>query len=356
MSKRMLIVLAASLILFIWLALQAGASAEPNLLGIGQPAPDFALKDLSGQTRSLKDYRGRITVIGFIATQCPVSNAYNERMRAIAGEYQARHVAFLGINSNRTEPLSEVREHAAKNKLAFTILKDEGSKVAGLYGATHTPEMFVIDTEGMLRYHGRIDHSIEPSRVKRSDLRQALDELLAGKPVSTPETKAFGCQIKRDRATTTAQAASPASKSEPQIALLKPAEFLKLKEQAHGQVLVINFWATWCGPCVAEFPEFVALDQKYRSQGVKIIGISADETGDIKSKVIPFVKEAKARFAIFVQDVEDPQEMIDVVSKDWPGVLPATFVFDKQGKLAYSRFGIIDRDQLVAALESALKS
>lgn len=146
-----------------------------------------------------------------------------------------------------------------------------------------------------------------------------------------------------------------AAMATPNIALLKPADFNKFKDAMRGQVLVINFWATWCGPCVAEFPEFVALDKKYRDKGVKIVGISADEVADLKLKVIPFIKQHKVEFEMVIQDTEDPQEMIDVVHKDWPGTLPATFVYDKQGNLAYHRFGIIDRDLLVAAIEKALQ-
>jgi len=149
--------------------------------------------------------------------------------------------------------------------------------------------------------------------------------------------------------------AATAKAAAPKVGLLKPADFAKFKDAANGQVLVINFWATWCGPCVAEFPEFVMLDKKYRGKGVKFVGISADEIADLKTKVIPFIKEHKPAFEMVIQDTEDPQEMMDAVAKDWPGTLPATFVFDKQGKLAYTRFGIIDRDLLVGEIEKALK-
>jgi peroxiredoxin len=89
---------------------------------------------------------------------------------------------------------------------------------------------------------------------------------------------------------------------------------------------------------------------------VRFVGISADDVSDLQLKVVPFVKERKVKFDIFIQDVEDPQEMIDVVDKKWGGELPATFVYDRQGKLVFTRFGIIDRDQLIQAIENALKS
>jgi len=378
---------------------QTATTAPP---AIGGAAPDFTLKDLDNKTHSLKDHRGQTAVIVFISTECPFSNAYTDRLRAIAGDYASKNVALIGINSNPAESPAQIREHARENKLDFAILKDEGSRTADAYGATRTPEVFVVDAAGVLRYSGRIDNSKDTARVNRNDLREALDEMIAGKPVSVAKTKSFGCPIKMLRknnavsggeqpgveetsftrsndplrfassfvpqkkpaaktavtkkpAAKTAAAKKPAAKAAPTVALLKPADFNKFKHAANGKVLVINFWATWCGPCVVEFPEFVALDKQYRDQGVKIVGISADDIPDIKPKVIPFVKQQKAMFDILVQDTEDPQEMIDVVHKDWQGILPATFVYDKQGNLIYKRFGIIDRDELVAEIQKALK-
>jgi hypothetical protein len=134
----------------------------------------------------------------FIATRCPFSNAYNGRMEKLSADYAGQNVEFLGINSNEGEPAPAVVEHARSHGLTFPILKDPGSKVADLYGAQRTPEIFVLDGSGALRYHGRIDeNSQEPAGVKSPDLRNALDALIAGRPVPAPETKAFGCSIKR---------------------------------------------------------------------------------------------------------------------------------------------------------------
>jgi peroxiredoxin len=322
------------------------AQAQSGALVIGESAPDFTLTDLSGKKHSLRDYRGKTVIVGFFSTECPIVNAYHERIRALAAEYAKREVALLGIYPNSAEPLAAVKARTTRQKFSFAVLKDEGNQVADLYRAQSTPEMFVIDGEGKLRYHGRIDNSPEPARVRRHDLRAALDEILAGKPVSVTETRAFGCAIKRGQ--TTAQNKAGA------IALLKPAEFAKLREQSRGQVLVVNFWATWCGPCVAEFPEFVMLDEKYRSKGVRIIAISADEPAELQSKVVPFIRKQQARFEVYVQDVDDPEEMIRQIGSEWSGALPATFVYDKEGRLSYSSLGIIDRDKLTAALETAL--
>jgi len=149
---------------------------------------------------------------------------------------------------------------------------------------------------------------------------------------------------------------SDQSQSKPSIGLLRVPDVAKLREQTHGHVLVINFWATWCHGCVGEFPDLVALDNQYREKGVKIIGISLDKTSDIDSKIVPFIKKSGGRFDILVPDMDDPQPIIDAVTKHWTGAMPATFIFDQQGKLAYERFGVINRDQVIGVLESMLKS
>jgi peroxiredoxin len=169
-------------------------------LKIGAPAPDFTLPSArDGAALALKELsNGKAVVVMFIATKCPVSNAYNDRMGAIAREYSSKGIQFIGINSNKAEPADEVAAHAREHHLNFPIAKDPGNKVADAYGAQKTPEVFVISPKGDLLYHGRIDESQDdPKGVKSPDLRNALEAILAGKPVPAAETKAFGCTIKR---------------------------------------------------------------------------------------------------------------------------------------------------------------
>jgi len=178
------------------------ATAAPAAgLAIGATAPDFTLPSASdGRSVSLKELlaKSKAVAVLFIATRCPVSNAYNGRMAQLAKEYEAKGIAFVAINANRTEPAAEVAEHAKKHGFPFAVLKDEGNRVADLYGAQKTPEVFLLDPEGKLVYHGRIDENQDdPAAAKSPDFRNALDAVLAGKPVPVAETKAFGCTIKR---------------------------------------------------------------------------------------------------------------------------------------------------------------
>src|SRR5215470_7249496 len=145
--------------------LAAQAATAPT---VGSAAPDFSLTTLDGKDFSLAQAvkSHKAVVVMFIATKCPYSNAYNDRMRDMSAAYEKQGILFAGINSNKTEPADEVASHAKQHGFAFPLMKDPGNKVADLYDARHTPEIFVVDPEGKLRYHGRIDENYEePSKV-----------------------------------------------------------------------------------------------------------------------------------------------------------------------------------------------
>ncbi len=178
----------------------AAALSVAALLGqefkLGTKVNDFALRETGGSEVQFSSLRGPVTVVVFVATKCPVSNAYNDRMNAIYKDYGQRGVKFVFVNANNTESLAEVAEHA-RDHFAFPVYKDADNVVADRFGATVTPEAFVIDATGTIRYHGSIDDSQVVQRVQENRLRNALDAVLASKPVEQAETKAFGCSIKR---------------------------------------------------------------------------------------------------------------------------------------------------------------
>ncbi|MGI8835344.1 MAG: thioredoxin family protein [Pyrinomonadaceae bacterium] len=165
---------------------------------IGATINEFTLPDTDGKSHSLASLKGKNgTVLMFISVQCPISNAYNERMEKLAQDYKARGINVVGINSNVTEPPDAVKAHAATNKLTFVILKDNGNKIADALGATKTPEAYFLDASNKLLYHGRIDNNKDLAQVNNSELRMALDATLAGKPIDKTTAMAFGCNIKR---------------------------------------------------------------------------------------------------------------------------------------------------------------
>ncbi len=176
----------------------SGPAAPAAQVALGQAVTEFTLPDTSGQQHSLAGLKGeKGTLLIFIATQCPYSNAYNQRMEALHRDYNARGIRLVGINANKTEPADEVRSHASQNGFTFLVLKDPDNRIADYFGASVTPEAYLLDSGGVLRYHGRLDADHKDPGLNSGELRQALDELLGGQAIANTGKKAFGCTIKR---------------------------------------------------------------------------------------------------------------------------------------------------------------
>ncbi|MCP9493962.1 MAG: thioredoxin family protein [Pyrinomonadaceae bacterium MAG19_C2-C3] len=173
----------------------AASTLEAN---VGATVADFKLLDASGKQHSLSSLKGaKGTALIFVSTQCPVSNAYNERMAKLAADYKAKGITVVGINSNKAEDAATITKHAGDNGLSFVILKDAGNKIADQLGAQVTPEVFLLDASNKVVYRGRIDDARNGTNITANDTRDAMDAVIAGTPVKTAQAKAFGCSIKR---------------------------------------------------------------------------------------------------------------------------------------------------------------
>ena len=170
-------------------------SAEP--IRVGGSLPEFSVTHLKGAPVSISASASKVTVVIFISTKCPVSNRYNQRMIGLYREYEPKGVRFVFVNANQNEPPEEVAAHASQAEFPFTVFKDEGNLLADRLDAQATPEAYVIDAGGVLRYHGRVDDAQNPARVKEASLKLAIEDVLSGREVTNAETKAFGCTIKR---------------------------------------------------------------------------------------------------------------------------------------------------------------
>lgn len=141
----------------------------------------------------------QIHVVCFLGAECPMARAYGSRLNELTGDFKDRGVQIIGVNSNRQDSPADVREYAASLKLEFPVIKDRDNVIADRFGATRTPEVFVLDSDLNVKYHGRIDDQYSPGTIRhaalRNDLKIAIEEMLAGKPVSTPITEATGCLI-----------------------------------------------------------------------------------------------------------------------------------------------------------------
>lgn len=173
------------------------AIAANGQVSIGSPIDNFSLTDLNGKTQSLNDMKGKNgAVIIFVSAQCPVVRAYNERMNQLTADYKAKGIAVIGINSNATESLEQVKTHADAT-YKFPVLIDKGAVLADKLGASATPEVYFVDAKNVLLYHGAIDNDRSGQNISDTYLRTAFDSTLSGKKIEKTTTKAFGCTIKR---------------------------------------------------------------------------------------------------------------------------------------------------------------
>ncbi len=166
-------------------------------IAIGSKMENFSLPDTAGKLSTLSDLKGRNgAVIVFLSAQCPVVRGYNERISRIAADYETKGIRFIGINSNATESLDWVKSNAVEN-YKFPVLIDKGNVLADKLGASVTPEIFLIDANNVLVYHGAVDNDRSGGNITKPYLRSAIDAVIGGKKVEITEINAFGCSIKR---------------------------------------------------------------------------------------------------------------------------------------------------------------
>jgi peroxiredoxin len=163
---------------------------------LGMPVSDFAVHDMRGRTLTYKSLRGSVTVVVFFSTRCPISNAFNYRRNSIYRDFNKR-AKFIAVDSNANETVEEVRAYAADVGFEFPVYKDVNNEVADRFGVLSTTDTFVIDASGVIQYHGYVEDALNPARTTKQALRLAIEAVLDGKPVTTPETRARGCAVRR---------------------------------------------------------------------------------------------------------------------------------------------------------------
>jgi peroxiredoxin len=172
------------------LPLHAGRS----LLGLS--VPGFTVRDMHGHEKSYPSLKGKVTVVIFFSTRCPMSNAFNYRRNVLYEDFR-KQVRFIVIDSNVNESLEEIRTYASNAGFNFPVYQDADNVAANAFGVHATTETFVLDKAGVVRYHGNIEDSPNPQRSTKQALRLAIYEVLTGQPVATPETRVIGCAIRR---------------------------------------------------------------------------------------------------------------------------------------------------------------
>jgi peroxiredoxin len=350
---RTLILLSASVV-FTSSPILAAEGAKS--LAIGDIAPDFELPGVDDRKYSLADFAdAKLLLVIFTCNHCPTAQAYEPRIVQLHADYADRGVALVAINPNDDEALrldelgytdvgdslSDMKVRAKERDFEFPYLYDgDTQKVAAAYGVVATPQVFLFDRERKLRYVGRIDDS-DVREVKSHDLRNAIDALLAGKPVPIEKTRTFGCSTKWSEKRAEAQASIEKWNQEPvNVTKLDEAALKKLVNN-DTENLLVNVWATWCGPCVKELPEFVTINRMYRHRKFKLATISMDEP-DEGEGVLKELTRSHVSATNFHLAIDDRDRFANLLDREWEGPLPYTLLIAPGGKVIYRKSGEID--------------
>jgi thiol-disulfide isomerase/thioredoxin len=341
------------------IATVADATDDHPTLPIGSKAPDFSLKGIDGKMYNLASFKNyKILVIVFTCNHCPTAQAYEDRIIQLAKEYKPKNVAVVAINPNDpsairldelgytdlSDTYDEMKIRAAEKKFNFPYLYDGGTQVtARAYGPVATPHVFLFDKERILRYQGRIDDVEKPTKTPHTfDTRNAIDELLLGKEVTVKTTKVFGCSIKWTEKSDWIKKGREEWAREPvSLDTINLAGVKDLVKNNSGKLRLINVWATWCGPCVVEFPEFITMNRMYRGRDFEFISICLDDLAK-KDKALQFLKEKEASNKNYIFNIDDKYAFIDAVDPKWQGALPYTMIVEPGGKIIYGEENIID--------------
>jgi len=344
-------------------------SAEVQLyktLEIGQAAPDFSLPGVDGRTYSLKDFSdAKILAVVFTANHCPTAQAYEDRIIQLVRDYKEKGIKAVAISPNDpkalrlnelgytdlSDTLEEMKIRAKDKGFNFPYLYDgDEQKAAHAYGPVSTPHVFIFDKDRRLRYTGRIDNNERIGKATVHDARNAIEALLAGKPVQVEKTKTFGCSIKWSEKQESVREDFQNLAREPvSLEAIDSEGIRRIMKNESKKLRLINVWATWCGPCVNEFSELVTINRMYRHRDVEVITISSDSL-DVKEKVLSLLKEKQASFNNYQFNVDNNDQLIDAVDKEWPGAIPYTLLITPEGKIIHRQMGEIDPLELRKAI------
>jgi thiol-disulfide isomerase/thioredoxin len=359
--KKLLIGSLLFLFLFLWAgkSISQTTQTEPETLETGAKAPDFNLPGVDGKMYSLKSFdKNSVLVIIFSCNHCPTAQAYEDRIISIEKDYKSKGVELVMISPSSVKALNyselgytdmgdsfeEMKLRTKDKGFVFPYLYDGDQQKAALaYGPVATPHCFVFDRNRILRYNGRIDGSEKPGTGNAEDLRNAIDDVLAGKIVKMPVTKVFGCSVKwswKDEYTQRLYkqwAELPVTLEDIDVSGVKDL----IKNSVSGKLRLINIWATWCGPCITEFPDLVIIDRMYRGRAFEFITISADKKSR-RDDALKFLQKQQASNKNYIFNKDDVYQLIEAVDPDWKGALPYTLLIEPGGKILYKKQDMID--------------
>jgi len=339
---------------------------DVKTLEIGQAAPDFRLPDVDGKFVSLSDFSSAdVLVIIFHCNHCPTAQAYEDRMIKFTNDYKEKSVAVVAIMPNSAlgllpeecgytdlnDSFSEMKIRYEHKKYNFPYLYDgDTQSVAIAYGPIATPHAYVFDKERKLQYNGRIDAIEKPGAADSEDLRAAVDAVLAGKPVATPVNKVFGCTTKWAWKNEYGKEVEAKWNAKPSpLEKLNEAGIKELVKNSSDKLRLINVWATWCAPCILEYPEIVALQRWYGHRNFEFVSLSADNPEHM-DRAQKFLDKTHSPVKNYLYDGTDKYKLIEALDPNWNGALPYTLLIEPGGKVVYSYQGSVDLLELKRAI------
>jgi thiol-disulfide isomerase/thioredoxin len=346
-------------------------NSQHPILAIGSQAPDFKLPGIDGRDHTLAEYKDPILVVMFICNHCPTSQLYEGRMKKLVDDYSAKGVGFVAINPNDpkavqlselgytdvSDSLEEMKVRSEYRHFNFPYLWDGATQsVTQAYGAQATPHIFIFDKDRKLQYEGRIDNAQRESIVKIQDARLALDAMVAGQPVATPHTPAFGCSTKWKSKIDTGIAELKKIEAEPVTVEMATADDLKkLRSNPTGKVMVVNFWATWCAPCLEEMPAIEDTWRMFRRRDFDLVTVSTNYP-DEKAGVLKTLQAQHASSRNLMFGSDDTYALQAAFDAKWDAGVPFTMVIAPGGRVIYQEQGSVDviamRRAILANLEN----
>ncbi|OLY92680.1 Peroxiredoxin [Cnuella takakiae] len=351
--------LLTSLLLLFLLPVLALAADDHPTIAIGTKAPSFSLKGVDGKTYTLASFNSaKLLAIVFTCNHCPTAQAYEDRLIQLTKDYAAKGVAVVAVSPNDpkavrldelgytdlSDSYAEMKQRAKEKGYNFPYLYDgDMQAMAKAYGPVATPHVFIFDKERKLRYQGRIDDVEKPTKTPNSlDTRNALDALLQEKEVPVATTKVFGCSVKWAEKEEGNKTAMEGWMKEPVgLDMIDEAGVKELLANKGDKLRLINIWATWCGPCVVEFPDFMSINRMYRGRDFEFVSISADSP-EKKDKVLKFLQGKGASNKNYLFSADDKYKLIEAVDSKWQGALPYTILVEPGGKIVYRKQATIN--------------
>jgi peroxiredoxin len=353
-------------------AVPLSAQSHP-ILALGSSAPAFSLPGVDGKIHKLADYAASpVLVVVFTCDHCPVAQIYEQRIEKLYEDYGPRGVAVVAIQGNDPEALTideldssdtsdtlaEMKVRVAWKHLHYPYLYDGATQsVARAYGPQATPHVFIFDKSRVLRYEGRFDDNFRIEKVTMQDARNAVDALLAGKPVPVDHTAAFGCSTKWQEKEALREETERKLNAQPvTLDMVDAAGLKKLRANAGDNYTLVSFWATWCGSCVAEFADMQDTLRMYSDRGFDLVTVSANAP-DEKSSVQKFLerKHATSRNLLFASD--DTAAMQKAFDPRWESAVPYTMLLAPGGQVLFSATGSVDmlalRRKILASVPAA---